>query len=277
MNALTPFLFDENHILRTVERDGEPWFVAADVCRCLEIQNPTMAVTSLDDDERDTLCLTEGIPGNPIKNIINESGLYALILRSRKAMTPGTAQHRFRKWVTGEVLPTIRKTGAYGRASHADVLAGQRHALRLMAQIRRETEPGMRRSLHAMLDQTLSGIGLDVPPLSCIGADAPNPAQITAPFWRALETLDEKCVAYNHARAPETIAVNLHHLAGLFADHGCAVALNGHLRNALKQLREPRFIGIKAVNSALAGKTVTCWVWEGRATRLRTVPSVARP
>ncbi len=262
MNAITPFLFDENHILRTLERDGEPWFVAADVCRCLEIQNPTMAVTSLDDDERDTLTLTEGIPGNPIKNIINESGLYVLILRSRKAMTPGTVQHRFRKWVTGDVLPTIRKTGAYGRANHADVLAGQRHALQLMDRIRRETEPGLRRSLHAMLDQTLSGIGLDVPPLSCIGADAPNPAQITAPFWNALKTLDEKCVAYNHACKPELIAVNMRQLDALFSEYGCDVALTESLRRALKHLKKPRFVGVKAVCSVLAGKTVKCWVWE---------------
>lgn len=64
--------------------DGEPWFVAKDVCDILGIGNVSDALTSLDDDERNTIAITDGTPGNPVKIIINESGLYSLILRSRK-------------------------------------------------------------------------------------------------------------------------------------------------------------------------------------------------
>lgn len=104
------FRFDE-HPIRVVVRDGEPWFVAADVCRALELQNPTMALGALDADERAKLNLGRG--GET--NVISESGLYTLILRCRQATTPGTVPHRFRKWVTAEVLPAIRRKGSYTR------------------------------------------------------------------------------------------------------------------------------------------------------------------
>ncbi len=69
----------------------------------------------LDDDEKNTVALTDGKRGNPNTLIISESGLYTLILRCRDAVTPGTIPYRFRKWVTGEVLPQIRQTGRYVR------------------------------------------------------------------------------------------------------------------------------------------------------------------
>ncbi len=110
MSTLIPFLFEDAHLVRGVIRDGEPWFVLADVCRVLEIGNPSQAATRLDDDERATLTNNEGQAGQGAQSftIINESGLYSLILTSRKP-----AAKRFKKWVTAEVLPSIRKTGAY--------------------------------------------------------------------------------------------------------------------------------------------------------------------
>ena len=111
MTAIMPFEFESNAV-RVVDLDGQCWFVLADVCKVLEHSNASMAADLLDDDEKNTLNITEGIPqtgpGNPNVNVINESGLYALILKSRKA-----AAKRFRKWVTAEVLPTIRATGRY--------------------------------------------------------------------------------------------------------------------------------------------------------------------
>ena len=98
--------------VRAMLRDGEPWFVAADVCAALELGNVSAALSRLDDDER-TLISIEGIhagPGNPAVNLINESGLYSLVLGSRKPEAK-----RFKKWVTSEVLPAIRKTGGYAR------------------------------------------------------------------------------------------------------------------------------------------------------------------
>lgn len=115
---LAVFKFEGTHEVRTVVQNGEPWFVAKDVCNILELTNPTMALESLDEDERGSLRITEGtspMGGNPNVNIINESGLYALIFKSRKPQA-----HAFRKWVTSEVLPEIRKTGGYIATSPED-------------------------------------------------------------------------------------------------------------------------------------------------------------
>ncbi|WP_256385226.1 BRO family protein [Cohaesibacter sp. ES.047] len=110
---MTTFDFNGN-ALRTFEKDGEHCFVARDVCDCLEIQDAEVAVRKLDDDERGTCLIRTPVTKNMI--YVTESGLYTLTLRSRKAVTPGTPQHRFRKWVTGEVLPSLRKTGSYAPA-----------------------------------------------------------------------------------------------------------------------------------------------------------------
>ena len=109
-NEIVPFGYDDQ-LLRTVVIDGMPWFVAKDVCAALELTNPTEALKALDDDERGSLRISEGTSlkgGNPNMNIINESGLYTLIMRSNKPEAK-----RFRKWVTSEVLPSINRTGQY--------------------------------------------------------------------------------------------------------------------------------------------------------------------
>lgn len=104
---LIPFEF-ESQSVRIIERGNEPWFVLADVCRVLEIANSRDAAARLDDDEKGVV--TTDTPGGAQDvTIINESGLYSLILTSRKP-----SAKRFKKWVTAEVLPSIRKTGAYG-------------------------------------------------------------------------------------------------------------------------------------------------------------------
>lgn len=105
------FVFNSTQI-RTAIIDGEPWFVAKDVCDVLEIQNVTQALETLDGDEKMTLSKTEGHSGQrggaQFLNVVNESGLYALIFKSRKPEAKV-----FRRWVTSEVLPTLRKTGKY--------------------------------------------------------------------------------------------------------------------------------------------------------------------
>jgi len=109
MNALSVFSFQESHQVRVVLVSGDPWFVALDVIKALKLTNPTMALKSLDDDERAKFNL--GRQGET--NIISESGLYTLILRCRDAVKHGTTAWRFRKWVTNEVLPAIRNNGEY--------------------------------------------------------------------------------------------------------------------------------------------------------------------
>lgn len=107
-NNIQVFENSEFGNVRVVERDGEPWFVAADVCKALDVGNPAQALTRLDDDEKNTIILNEGIPGNPTKAIVSESGLYTLVLGSRK---PEAKQ--FKRWVTHDVIPAVRKHGAY--------------------------------------------------------------------------------------------------------------------------------------------------------------------
>lgn len=100
------FSFDDLPV-RVLERSGAPWFVGNDVCGVLSISDARQAIDRLDDDERG-VC-TVPTPGGPQEmRCISESGLWALVLTSRKL-----AAKRFRKWVTAEVLPAIRRTGRY--------------------------------------------------------------------------------------------------------------------------------------------------------------------
>lgn len=103
-NNITIFNYGFNKV-RTIVRDCEPWFVLKDVCEILGISNPTVVSNRLEDDEVTKFNLG-GLSGE--SNIINESGLYSVILLSRKPEA-----RKFKKWVTSEVLPSIRKTGSY--------------------------------------------------------------------------------------------------------------------------------------------------------------------
>lgn len=128
-SQLSTFNFESNSI-RTLAINNEPWFVAVDICRALNLSSPSMAIANLDDDEKYTLSLTEGIEGIGKQvqelNLVSESGMYTLILRCRDAVKKGSVPHRFRKWVTAEVLPAIRKTGSYSQnASQIQPLADE--------------------------------------------------------------------------------------------------------------------------------------------------------
>nr|WP_322687091.1 Bro-N domain-containing protein [Nostoc sp. EfeVER01]MDZ7944330.1 Bro-N domain-containing protein [Nostoc sp. EfeVER01] len=106
MASLSVFSF-ESHEIRFVGTADEPWWVASDLCVVLDIVNVSQAIAKLDDDEK--LMYTLQISGQGRETLcINESGLYSLVLTSRKPQAK-----RFRKWLTSEVIPAIRKTGTY--------------------------------------------------------------------------------------------------------------------------------------------------------------------
>ena len=128
MSFVIPFSFDKA-IVRIVVRDEEPWFVAADVCKALEVGNPTMALSRLDDDERTLISIEGASNGLPV-NAVNESGLYSLIMGCRK-----TEAKRFKKWVTAEVLPSIRKTGRFEVVPQHAIPQTLSEALRLAADL----------------------------------------------------------------------------------------------------------------------------------------------
>ncbi len=104
MNELQIFKNEEFGEIRAIDINREPYFVAKDVCKILGLKNPTMAINRLDEDERTKLNL--GRQGET--NLVNEYGLYNLILASRKKES-----RQFKRWVTHEVIPSIRKTGGY--------------------------------------------------------------------------------------------------------------------------------------------------------------------
>ncbi|WP_232042614.1 BRO-N domain-containing protein [Ralstonia wenshanensis] len=109
--APTPNTFNfESSAVRVVVRDGEPWFVAADLCEALHLD--ATAIRKLDDDEKG-LHSMQTLGGTQSMAVISESGMYTLVLRCRDAVKPGTVPHRFRKWVTSIVLPAVRKTGQF--------------------------------------------------------------------------------------------------------------------------------------------------------------------
>jgi anti-repressor protein len=110
MNAPATFNF-EGATVRVITINELPWFVAADVCEVLGISNSRDALARLDDDEKD-VGTADTLGGHQHVNVINESGLYSLTLTSRKPEAK-----RFKKWVTSEVLPSIRKTGQYTTAT----------------------------------------------------------------------------------------------------------------------------------------------------------------
>lgn len=106
-NEIVPQVFKSSEFgaIRAMRSaDGEPWFVAKDVCDALELSNVTVALQRLDDDERAKFNL--GRQGDT--NVVNEAGLYTLILGSKKKEA-----HSFKRWVTHEVLPALRRDGAY--------------------------------------------------------------------------------------------------------------------------------------------------------------------
>jgi prophage antirepressor-like protein len=105
MNELD-FVYSGKNV-RVLQINDEPWWIASDVCEVLGLENITMALQKLDSDERDTVVKSEGQSG-PDRNIISESGLYTLIIRSNKPEA-----HAFRRWITHDVLPSIRKTGKF--------------------------------------------------------------------------------------------------------------------------------------------------------------------
>ena len=127
MNQLQRVFNYRGNGVRTVIVGGEPWFVAADVCRILSLSNSSEAVRPLDEDEKSTLRISEG---GPEVNIVSEPGLYSLIIRSNKPEAKA-----FKRWVTHEVLPTIRKTGSYHQIPQT-----YPEALRLAADLAEENQ-----------------------------------------------------------------------------------------------------------------------------------------
>ena len=118
MNELQKVFDYEGRQVRTITINGVPYFFAKDLCDVLEIENSRMAMQRLDDDEKDTVSLTDGVGRPHVYSVVNEPGMYGLILGSRKPEAKA-----FKRWIKHDVLPQISKTGAYtGNKSSATLL-----------------------------------------------------------------------------------------------------------------------------------------------------------
>lgn len=138
MQALQNVFSFQDKQVRVVLRDGEPWFVARDVCEVLDHSDTSTAIRRLDDDEK--LTQTMFVSGqNREVWLVNEPGLYSLILTSRKPEAKA-----FKRWITHEVIPAIRKTGAYAVDQNKVVPLSERQALiqslKLTAELAEEME-----------------------------------------------------------------------------------------------------------------------------------------
>ncbi len=137
MNEIQVFNYNSKQV-RTIQRDGEPWFVLKDVCDVLRMSNSRMAAERLDPDEKGVSQI-DTLGGKQEMTVINESGLYNVILRSDKPEAKP-----FRKWVTSEVLPTIRKHGAYMTPETLEqVILNPDTMIQLCQQLKEEQEKRM--------------------------------------------------------------------------------------------------------------------------------------
>lgn len=105
---IVPLAFD-GHEVRVIDRDGEPLFVLADVCKVLDLSNPRKVAADLDEDAVTTSDVIDSLGRTQQANVVTEAGLYEVIFKSRKPEA-----RMFKRWITNEVIPAIRKTGSYG-------------------------------------------------------------------------------------------------------------------------------------------------------------------
>lgn len=181
MNAITPFDF-EGHAVRVVtDEQDTPWFVGRDVCDVLGITNHRDAISRLEDDERESV-LVDTLGGKQQMACVNEPGFYRLCFKSRKE-----AARRFTRWVTHDVLPTLRRTGEYrigasggarvpGPSHQADMLVGAARGFSALMRCGRAMGLSRARAVQAANHATHHATGVDLINTLGVAEDIPAPA-----------------------------------------------------------------------------------------------------
>ena len=147
MNELQVFSYEGNNV-RTIQKDGDPWWVLKDVCVVLEIGNSRMVADRLDDDEKG-VSIIDTLGGKQELTVISESGLYNVILLSRK---PEAKQ--FKRWVTHEVLPQIKRHGAYLTTDKLEELMNDPDSwIKLLTVLKQERKEKAQLQLQAVKDK----------------------------------------------------------------------------------------------------------------------------
>lgn len=273
MNPIVSFDFDQ-HAIRTIDRAGEPWFVAADVAAILGYRNAPDMVRNLDDDEAATHSVRSS-GQNRDMTIICESGVYNAIFRSKR----GEAQ-RFRRFVTGELLPTLRRTGQYsmGGQRAAQLEQSERTARRrelpgLMDRLELERNEEKRRVVHALIVKACVAEDIVPPAIEVIGQLATAVPDIVEPFWIAMRGLQDGGIAIDHSIGADTLAISLKEIAVHFRKNGVAIHVDRSLQAALRLSEQPRYLGYKTVNSAITRRSKACMVFTPLLTTTELTPA----
>lgn len=158
MKNQTPIAFAfEALAVRVIPNGENPLFVAKDVCAVLGIANHRDATSSLDDDEVGCVGISDAMGRIRETNVLTESGLYTLVFKSSKPEAK-----RFRKWVTAEVLPTIRKTGGYG-FKPADEIRFLNQRISLLRELRKEKNPLLRAEIYGQYQSVSDRLHMPTP------------------------------------------------------------------------------------------------------------------
>lgn len=245
------------------DKQGDPWFVAKDVCDALDIKNVTQAMERLDDDERSMLNIGRSnvTGGGGEINIINESGMYSLILASRKE-----SAKKFKKWVTSEVLPSIRKQGFYqlqGMAAPTkQIIDLQKQAVSLLSKLEKTTDPATRDFLYGMLESVAGLINQPAPPLVGIGKSKdPNAEpELAEQFWQNINTLRLANVELNHSFDPALVAISMNEYLEACSKHGIKEPHKPTLLKELKNSRRFKDANV-TVRSTITSKSIKCWIF----------------
>lgn len=262
-NAIIAFDFEDKPV-RTVEKKGEPWFVLNDVCRVLEITNVGNVAQRLDEDEKAAIRLTDGSQHREMV-LVSEGGLYTVILRAKGAATPGTPAWRFRRWVTHDVLPNIRKHGFYGERNTVRSVqarnAMQNQVMRIMEKLRNTRDVAVRQVLWDMLNNMCSDLGIATPEIQLLGKAQPAVPDLLTRFWALFDDLEADGIIVNLHRKPETLAINMPEVRGIFKERGIAFTFDRDFYKALEQSTDPLYLGKTSVNCR-DGKFRACWLFQ---------------
>lgn len=262
--TLQKFTFDNNGLLADVRvhigEQGEPWFVANDICNLLDINNPRDAVSRLDEDERSGVGITDTIGREKVINCINESGLYSLILTSRK-----DSAKRFKKWVTAEVLPSIRKYGYYQLRDMAaptrQVIDLQKQAASLLSQLQITGNKAAREYLYQLLQGVSQLLNIPAPTLESLDNTPAEPVEspLVMAFLLNLQKITLAGKSLNHCSNPQLMGINLNEYQQACEALQLPVQNKTRLTKALRT--SLRFVGANVtVNSAIKRTSVKCWL-----------------
>lgn len=281
MNVAAVQSFDfESVPVRMILCGDSPWWVAADLARAMGVKNSRHLAARVDEQDRATINMAERTPNirpayakrtlsEPIESeegpsrdmwIVNESGLYTILLRSDAAMQPGTVAYRFRRWVTAEVLPAIRKNGSYGvkplSGSRRDRLWSEHRAVldRFLA----AANPLARRFAHIRLCELSDELGIESPPAM---PDESAEAARVEQFWMLADAAMAAGLLENHHRRPALLAFRGGDLETAFSKLKASIRIDAGLRAALAFGPRP-LIAIKPINSRITRGAVHCMVFQ---------------